>query len=216
MPRVVPVMAEPVRRARRAEKLQLLIVVRPGVPEDERHGDRGVAVHAIAHGGGQRPQVAHEAGADIGDQRFHVGGEGGVVGADFLGELQQPGPAIGALEEFAAGRLEIRGLGEHIGRRQVLVQHAADLPALRQVGKHQGEPDQHPVLVHARMPVIAAVKGRVQLARRPGIPGTVQHVLQVVRIFAADVGQAQPGKLRGLGGQKNGKRSGHGRPVYAG
>ena len=211
MPGVVGVVAEPVGGAGRAEKFQLLVVVRAGVAEHERDGHRGVAVDAVAHRRGQRAQVAHEARADIRDQRLHVDLERGVVGADLLRQLEQPRPAVGALEEFAVRGLEIRRLGEHVLGRQVLVQHAADLGALGEVGKHQRQAHQHPVLVNARVPVVAAVEGRVQLARRAGVRGAVQRVLQVVRILPADVGQAQLGEFRGLGGGKDGKGGGHGR-----
>ena len=84
----------------------------------------------------------------------------------------------------------------------MFAQHPVDLRSLGQVGKQAGQPDQHAVLVNAGMPVVAAIKGRMQRARRLGIVRTIQHMLQVVGIFAADIGQAEPGELGGLGGRK--------------
>ncbi len=57
-----------------------------------------------------------------------------------------------------------------------------------------------PVLVNTGMPVVAAVKGRMQRTRGASIVRTVEHMLQQVGIFATDIGQSEAGEFGGLFG----------------
>ena len=68
--------------------------------------------------------------------------------------------------------------------------------------------------MHGRMPVVAAVEGRRQLARRPHVGVARQHVRDLVRVFLVYAGERQKDESRyrrgGQGPVRTGaQRGGH-------
>ena len=84
----------------------------------------------------------------------------------FLGQLQEPRPAVGPLERLAVGLGQVIGLGPEVLRRQVLPQYGPDRLSFGQFGELAQQPDQHPMAVDRGMPVERAIEGRM-LGPRP-------------------------------------------------
>jgi len=113
----------------------------------------------------------------------------------FGGELQQPRPAIGPLERAAVRAREICHFrGNRVGR-EMAVEERVDRESARQIGKAAAQPHEHPVHVHARMPVVAAVEGRMKTPRRERIGVGGHDVIELVRILAVDVRERHVGRL---------------------
>ena len=101
-------------------------------------------------------------------------------------QLQQPGQAVGPLEASASGVVEILHFLCDVGGRETLRQGAASLGRERRLRKHADQPDQQPVRVNARVPVIAPVKRRRQFAGRLHIGVGVQRMRDLVGVFLVD------------------------------
>src|SRR6185437_4640490 len=97
-------------------------------------------------------------------------------------ELQQPRPAVGALERSARGPRQIGELAADRGVREVTIEERNDIGARLQRSKTTKESHERPVHVHARMPVVAAVERRMQGARRARILVARDYVVELVRV----------------------------------
>ena len=103
-------------------------------------------------------------------------------------------PAIAAASKWRSSRASIAARCGSAG----------DAPAQRR---------QQPVHVHAGVPVVAAVERRVQRARRGRVGRRRQHVVELVREFALDVGERQRGEACREREVERGRR--HGRAIVA-
>src|ERR1700693_6281116 len=69
------------------------------------------------------------------------------------------------------------------------------------IGECSAQTHQHPVAVDGRVPIEAAVEGRSQLARRPGVAIRIEDMVAgLIWIFAMDAGQSQVGESFSGGG----------------
>lgn len=59
--------------------------------------------------------------------------------------------------------------------------------------------------MHARMPVHAAEENRMELARSVDVVGSIEHVIEQVRVLARYVRQRELRELRGEGGSEKRK-----------
>ena len=113
--------------------LEPRVADRPGVVVGEREPERGVGVHA----GPDRVRLLGEEFQVARDDRVRQRPEvlrprlrvRVVPAVELLGELEQPGPAIGPLERLALLAGEVVGLGLEVLGRQVLV------PALARISR---------------------------------------------------------------------------------
>src|SRR5256712_7940344 len=71
-----------------------------------------------------------------------------------------------------------------------------DLRRLRKLRELPQEAREHPVAVHGRMPVEAAVERWMKRAGREHLVRAVHHVLELVWIFLARALEREPGKMR--------------------
>ncbi len=125
-----------------------------------------------------------------------------------VGELEEPGPAVRALEGAGLGAGEVVGLPFEAGLGEVVAEDGPDLGGLGKVGEAAGEPGEHPVAVDRGVPVVAAEERRVE---RPGAldvgrPG--HDVVELVGIFLAHPLERQAGEAGGLLAGQAGGRSG--------
>ena len=111
-------------------------------------------------------------------------------------EREQPGPAIGPLEPAGIGAVEIGELAGDLARRQHLVDQRLDPRAGRQVGEKPGDAQQQPPAVDAAVPVEAAEEDRMKRARPGNVLRPVQDMVELVRIFAADMADAMSANRR--------------------
>lgn len=133
-------------------------------------------------------------------------------GGEFVGQFEEPRPAVGALEGTAVRREEIVGFGLEIGLGEVARQRGADLVRLWEFGEETQEARQHPMAVDGGVPVETAVEGGMQRARRLNVHGTVEDEAWRVGVFAGD---AREGEVREEGGVGEGE-GGHGGDYNAG
>ena len=133
-------------------------------------------------------------------------------------ELEQPGEAVGALEGRPPFPLHVLHLGREVRRRQALIQGGPRLGGERRVGEAPRQTREQPVPVHGRVPVVAAVEGRGEDARRLHVGVAVERVGDLVRILLVNAGERQVGETLGggrveallLGGGRGGGQRGQG------
>ena len=102
-------------------------------------------------------------------------------------QFEHPRPSVGTLEGPPAGPVEVGLLGCQAFSRQVCVQDSRYRSGLRQLGIQTSDAQQQPVHVHRRMPVVAAVEGRMDPARREVAMRRVEQVVELAGVFARDV-----------------------------
>ena len=141
--------------------------------------------------GRKRQEVAKALREDLGQRREHPRPRTVVDwSASSCRQLQEPGPAIGALEAAGGRTSEIGTLGRDLVRHEL---HRRTTRGSRQqrreIRKAAQQSRQHPVAMDAGMPVIAAVEDRMQLARRAGILRSGKRVIDIVRIFTPDMAE---------------------------
>ena len=105
----------------------------------------------------------------------------------FRCQLEHPGPAIGPLEPLRRGPGQVGTLAANPLGNQVCVEQGADRGGVRQGREAPVQVRQHPVAVHAGMPVEAAVEHRMQLAWAACVHWAGQHVVQLVGVFSTDM-----------------------------
>ena len=132
------------------------------------------------------------------------------------GKRQQPGPAVGAFEGATPRRHEIGQFGGNVLRHQVPIERHVNRPRHRQPREQPPQPRQHPVRVHGRVPIVAAVEGGMQFTGAAHIRQTVGQVLVGMGPFAADAGAAQAGILQGSRARETGQGRFHGQSRVAG
>jgi hypothetical protein len=97
-------------------------------------------------------------------------------------KLQQPREPIRALEVLA--RFLIFDLNRDVGGRDALRERRLRRPRERRFRVRPGKSSQQPMSVHRRVPVVAAVEGGRELARRLRV-GIGSHLMRdLVRILA--------------------------------
>ena len=79
----------------------------------------------------------------------------------------------------------------------MLVQRAADAFSLGQGRQPAQQTDEQPVAVYRRMPVEAAIEGRMQLTRAPEVGGVQHDVVGVGRVFPGDAVEGDADEVRG-------------------
>lgn len=94
------------------------------------------------------------------------------------GQLEQPGPAVGALEAAPDRRGEISGLAAGILRGDMPGEKRLDLGACRQRRIPAQQPGKQPVAMHAGMPVKAAIENRMDLLRQGQVLWPLHHKLR--------------------------------------
>ena len=92
----------------------------------------------------------------------------------------------------------MRIIGADVLGGEVRAEHAANLMRFGQVRVESQQAREQPVAVHARVPVEAAVEGRVERARRLNVARVVQNMLDLVRVLLTDAPQRQPREVRRL------------------
>ena len=124
-------------------------------------------------------------------QRLKDGVQRGIGFAQFRGELQLPRQSIRALEARAAVGAQVRDLLGHVPGGDALSQRLPRLRRERRVGERASQARQQPVAVHRRVPVVAAVERRRQLARRRDVGIAVEVVRDLVRILLVHAGEGE-------------------------
>src|SRR5262249_37711008 len=89
-------------------------------------------------------------------------------------------------------------LSRHVFGREMCSEHTSDLVTLTQVGKAPVQANEHPVAMHGRMPVVAAVKRGVQGLRSLNIGRPAHDMVGLVRVLPVDSLERKPGERRGL------------------
>ena len=107
-------------------------------------------------------------------------------------ELQQPREAVRALEAHAALALEVaRPRPRGCSAVRLRASAARAVARERRLGQQAREAREQPVAVHRRVPVVAAVEGRRQLARRARVGVAAQHVRDLVRVLLVHAGERE-------------------------
>ncbi len=178
-----------------------MVVRDPRVIEREGKRERAVRMQAIAERimrAGKKIEIARGEGVGEWLQRSRPARRIGCI-VQLGGELQQPRPAIGPLERAAVRAREISHFrGNRVGR-EMAVEERVDRESAGQIGKAAAQPHEQPVHVHARMPVVAAVEGRMKSPRRERIGVGRHDVIELVRILAVDVRERQFREARDVG-----------------
>jgi hypothetical protein len=157
-----------------------------------------VEMGAGAHGIGRERQEIAKSLRDRPRQRRERPRPARIVRErQFRGELEQPGPAVGALEAARRRPVEIGALARDLLARELVVEQGAYVGGATHAGKATQQPRQHPMAMDARMPIKAAIEDRMQVARGMRILRPGQRMIEVVRIFAADMPERQAGEGRG-------------------
>ena len=113
------------------------------------------------------------------------------------GELEQPGPAIRALETAGGRGGEVGAFGGDFLWGELAVEQGGDGGGGRHGGEAAEQAGEQPVAVHAGVPVEAAVEHRMQLGRGARVGGAGEGVVGLVGVFALDMAECD---LRELGG----------------
>ena len=180
--------------AHRARKLQCV-----------DHAERSVGVHTVAHRCRRCLHVLkHRVRQAIGQRcechtparcvRMAADGDLGV-------ELEQPAPAIGTLPVRTTVAVKVGRFAACLAFIKLPVEPRYDRPRMGGFGIEIQEPRQRPVHVHAGMPVVAAVKDRMQRRGHTALRfGRRMHkVHDEIRILAAHVVERGAG-VAGVGG----------------
>jgi hypothetical protein len=157
--------------------------------EGEREAEGAVGVRPGPDRVRRSRQMGHPVVPDDGDGRGQGvrPGRSLVVGPSrqLIGELHEPRPPVRALE---------RGPVAQVRRLDLEVLHGEGRPERlsRGIGGGPRPPEaqqahEEPMLVDARVPVIAPEERRMERARRPQVARTAEEMSRGVRILAVDV-----------------------------
>ena len=197
----IAILAVVMARAFVHQRGELRVARRAGIFPHQRKAEGGVRVHAGADGVGLLWQEGMECGDNGIGERLQIGRPalrlGRVLALQLRREQEQPRPAIGALEALPVRLLPVIDLDRDVRRREVLVERRADARRLGERGKLPQEPHQHPVAVHRRVPVEAAIERRVQGSGRLHLGGVVHHVIELVGIFLLYAIEREPREAAG-------------------
>ena len=192
------VLQEVVACPTRDEIGHLLVAANAGPVEDQAQGECGLGVFAGPHRVRELRQPGLQLADRLGLQRLDRGGPllrlRVVPFMQLRGELQQPGLAVRPLERHPALRALVRHFGGHARRGEALRQGRADAADKRGLRELPAKPDQEPVPVYGRVPVVAAKKDGRQFMRRLGIRLGVHHVGDLVRVFLVEALEGQLGE----------------------
>ena len=119
------------------------------------------------------------------------------VTLQFRPQRQSPAPAIGSFKACAHRPVKIGALGLQLLRGEHVRKKRADLGRGLKLWIETQEPRQKPVGMDAAMPVETAEKHRMQVARQGKIILARQHLVQLVRPFAPDMGKGDARKALG-------------------
>ncbi len=111
--------------------------------------------------------------------------------AQLRAELEQPGQPVRTLEVRSSFPTQVRGLLFQVLRGEALAESITRRSGERRVRKCARQPNEQPVSMNRRMPVVAAVEGGCQFARRRDIRIAVQDVADLVRIFFVHAGERE-------------------------
>ena len=111
--------------------------------------------------------------------------------AQLSSKLKQPGEPIWTLEAGASYAPKIHRLLREIFCRQALPQGIASRFHERSVGKCSDQPNQQPMPVHRRMPIVATVECRRELPRRSHIGIAAHRVADVIGVLFVDTGECE-------------------------
>ena len=169
-------------------RLEFLIPGGPGPVQRQGKAEGGLVVGTDPD---RVEQVRQPAAIPVGHD-LDQGGQGGapalgprvVPFAQFHIQLKQPGQAIGAFIGGPALALEISHFADHGVGIEIGVQCGCCCLGQRIVRILTQQADDQPVAMHGRMPVIATVKGRMEFARGKRVRIRLQHVGDLVRVFA--------------------------------
>ena len=114
------------------------------------------------------------------------------------GKLQQPRQAVRPLERSAAVGVEVFHFLLNVGLNQAPGELSPRFGRERRARKDSDQPHQQPMPMHRGVPVVAAIKGRRQLARRLDIRIGVERMRDLVGILFVDAVQSQTRKPRRL------------------
>ncbi len=122
----------------------------------------------------------------------------GIVPVAELGaELQQPRQSVGPFETGAAGRLQVRRFALQIGDGQAPGQRRPRRLCRLRVRVAPRQPGQQPVPVHRRVPVVAPVERRGQLAGWARVFVAVEHMRDLVGVLAVHAVEGKAGEACG-------------------
>ena len=115
------------------------------------------------------------------------------VAAQFRRQHEKPSPAIGPLESGAQRARKIGKFSGDLFGHESVVEQSRNVPCPRHFGKQPAQPCQHPIAVHAAVPIEAAEENRMKLARRACIVRSAQHMIEFVGVFFDDMVQRDSG-----------------------
>jgi len=132
-----------------------------------------------------------------GRQRLQLIAPAFVVPGRLEMKLEQPGPTVRPLEASARGPVEIGKLGAHLLGRETAVRQLGDRRRFIHLREQSSKREQGPPAVDAAVPVEAAKEDRVKRAGRQSIRVTVQHMIELVRIFLGHMAEGDCRHPRG-------------------
>ena len=170
------------------------------VVEREREAERAVRMHAVRNGYSRARQVVEVARAKrrraAPAPRPPACAPASSPRADSSRELSSHAQPYVRSNVAAAGRAQIRASAA-IAAGAKWRSNARRSPRARgSVRKQPAQAREQPVHVHARVPVEAAVERRMQRARRTRVVGAGEHVVELVRVLAHDVGERDAREAR--------------------
>ncbi len=169
----------------------------------ERQPKRRVRVHAGANRVGLLGEEIQITSDDHVGERPQVGSPHFPVrvipAVKLLGQLEKPRPTVGPLERLAVLAGEVVGF-EPSGFRPSGERRSTARISARSFrsGNSAEQPHEHPVAVHRRVPVVRAVKRRMERLRAPSRRPAREDMLGLVGIFLAEPLESQPGERRRL------------------
>lgn len=112
-----------------------------------------------------------------------------AVAREFSGQHERPGPAIRSLETARAWLAQIGAFALDVFRGELAVKQRTDRCRLGQCRKTAIETGEQPVAMNTGMPVETAKKDGMELPRRADIVRSIENVVKLVGIFAADMAE---------------------------
>ena len=204
--RAVAVGAVEVAAARDDERLGLRVARRPRPVEHEAEGERGLRVLADADGPRQLRQPVAQARRR--PRSRAAPGPPTTRAPRACPTRAAPRRAAAARRGRRAARSSTRPFALEVGAPRPRGCSAVRLRASARrasaangaSGQEPRDAREQPVAVHRGVPVVAAVEGRRQLARRARVGVAAQHVRDLVRVLLVDAGEGEAGEALGEGG----------------